>query len=95
MEKMYRNLFLLLSVFLSTQGFAKELKVHVNGMVCSFCGQGITKKFTKKDEVEKVDVSLKNKIVTPTTKDEKDLKDEEIKSILKDAGYTVEKIERN
>lgn len=95
MRKFIINLFLLVSLFFTIQGFAKELKIHVNGMVCSFCGQGISKKFNEREEVEKIDVSLKDKVVTITTKEGKDLKDEEIKSILKDAGYTVEKIERN
>ena len=94
MKKIFLYIVLSLSFF-STQLFAKELKVHVNGMVCGFCAQGITKKFNAREEISKVNVNLKDKLVLLSTKDGKDIKDEDIRSILKDAGFSVEKIERN
>lgn len=86
---------IILSLLLSTAAFARDVKVHVNGMVCSFCGQGITKKFSARPEVAKVDVNMKEKIVTLNLKEGKDIKDGDIDSILKESGYNVEKIERN
>ena len=61
--------------------------VGVNGMVCSFCAQGITKKFKELPEVEAVDVSLENKRVQLTYKDGQKLTREKIANILKEAGY--------
>lgn len=79
---------------LSAPAFAKTIGVHVNGMVCSFCGQGITKKFASRPEVKKVEVSLKDKIVKLELEDKTDIPDEEIQKILKESGYQVEKIAR-
>jgi copper chaperone CopZ len=64
-------------------------------MVCGFCAQGITKKLSAEDSVEKVDVSLEKKTVKISLKDGKDLDDKVLEKILKDSGYNVEKISRN
>ena len=37
---------------------AQKVDVTVGGMVCSFCAQGITKKFKARPEVEAVKVTL-------------------------------------
>ena len=85
---------LILAVLIPSVGVAKTVEVHVNGMVCAFCGQGITKKLSARPEVKKVDVSLKDKIVKIDLVENRDLKDSEIEKILKDSGYQVEKIQR-
>jgi copper chaperone CopZ len=71
-----------------------EVKVSVKGMVCGFCAQGIQKKFSQEDAINSVKVSLSSHLVDLKLKDGKDIPDEKITAILKDAGYTVEKIER-
>ena len=63
--------------------------VQVKGMVCSFCAQGITKKFQAQKEVEKIEVSLEQKTVTLTYKQDQKLSKDQITHILKDAGYEV------
>jgi len=73
---------------------ATEAKIEVNGMVCGFCAQGITKKFKAEREVATVDVKLEEKAVTLKFKEGEELSNEKITQTLKDAGYTVEKIER-
>ncbi|WP_168196409.1 heavy-metal-associated domain-containing protein [Bdellovibrio sp. NC01] len=84
---------ILLTVLLSTFSFAAHAAqtetVGVKGMVCSFCAQGITKKFKEQPEVENVDVSLENKYVKLTYKDGKTLSHDKIESLLKEAGYEV------
>lgn len=88
-------LVLVLSFSLSQFAFAsKEVLIGVNGMVCGFCAQGISKKFSADPAVEKVKVSLENKVVSLNLKADHDIADETIKSILKDSGYSVSKIER-
>ena len=83
-------------IMMSTHAFAagKDVKIAVKGMVCGFCAQGITKKFKAEPSVAKVDVSLENKLVTLGLKDGQDISDEKIKTLLKDAGYNIDKIER-
>jgi mercuric ion binding protein len=73
---------------------AKEVTIGVNGMVCGFCAQGIARKFSADPAVEKVKVSLENKVVSLQLKEGKSISDDSINNLLKDAGYTVSKIER-
>ena len=84
----------LFTLMVSLSGFAGEIQVKVNGMVCSLCAQGIQKKFKAYSEVKAVDVNLDNKIVKIETQEGKDLSDEVLTKIIKEAGYNVAKIER-
>jgi mercuric ion binding protein len=85
-----KSTILALSLFLSSMAFAAESEtVGVKGMVCSFCAQGITKKFQEQPEVAKVEVSLEKKFVKLTYKEGKKLTHEKIETLLKDAGYEV------
>jgi copper chaperone CopZ len=86
------TLFALLS--LPAQAIAKEIQVAVDGMVCSFCAQGIKKKLSAEPSVEKVDVILSKGRVKIETRKDQDLPDERIRAILTDAGYKAAKIER-
>lgn len=87
---------ILLSVAMSSAHAAeKEITATVNGMVCAFCAQGITKKLSAEPAVEKVDVSLEKKTVKVCLKEGKYLDDKTLEKILKDSGYNVEKITRN
>jgi mercuric ion binding protein len=85
-----------LSLLTTSQAFAagKEISATVNGMVCGFCAQGITKKFSAEEAVEKVDVSLEKKVVTINLKEGRDLDDKKVQDLLKESGYNVEKIVR-
>jgi copper chaperone CopZ len=91
-----KNIVLTITLFVSSVVWAagKDIKVTVNGMVCGFCAQGISKKFKARPEIEAVDVSLEKKIVVLKTKDGKDIPDKVISEILTESGYTTEKIER-
>ena len=92
--KIIHTLILVITLLLSQTSFAKELKIHVNGMVCAFCAQGIIKTFRSRSEVLKIDVNLNDKIVTISTKEGQELSDADIRSLLQDAGFAVESIER-
>ena len=87
-------LFLLLLASPAMAG-ASQITATVNGMVCGFCAQGITKKFNAEPAVKHVDVSLEKKIVKIDLKDGQNLDDKTVEKILKDSGYNVEKIVRN
>jgi mercuric ion binding protein len=79
---------------LSLSAFAGEINVKVSGMVCSLCAQGIKKKFSKIESVKEINVNLDDKLVHLTTKDGLNVSDEEINSVIKEAGYNVANIER-
>ena len=82
-------------LILSTNLMAGEkIEITVKGMVCSFCSQGITKKFKEQTAVKNVNVSLENHLVSLELADNQKLEDNAIDTILKDAGYAVEKINR-
>ena len=68
-------------------------KVTVNGMVCSFCAQGIEKKMKALSETKDVYVDLKKRLVVVEVKEGLTLSQDVINKIIKDAGYEVKSIE--
>jgi len=89
-----KKLMLTLLCLLASISVAEEIRVHVPGMVCQMCVQGMQKQF--KSAVENVEkdiaVDLDTKMVTVKTK--KKLTDEDIKKRVQNAGYNAEKIIR-
>lgn len=71
------------------------ISVDVFGLVCDFCAQAIEKVFMKRDEVSGIKVDLANGFITIFTKQGKDLGDDLIKTLITDAGYNVDKINRD
>ncbi len=72
----------------------KDIIVKVDGMVCDFCAQSLTKIFGKEDSVNDIDVSLDDQTVTIDTKDDQDLPDEKIKELIEWGGYDLVEIKR-
>ena len=66
--------------------------VGVNGMVCDFCAQSLKKVFLKQGAVQKVDISLEDKLITLELKKGKAIDDATIKKLVVDAGYEVSSI---
>jgi len=88
-----KKLLLVLALSLTTSAFAAgKIEVTVKGMVCSFCSQGITKKFNE-EKVKSINVDLAKHLVTIELNENQDLSNEKITKILTDSGYGVEKIE--
>lgn len=81
-------------LFFSGIANAKIITVDVNGLVCEFCASTIEKTFKKKNEVESIKVDLDTKKVTINFKENQSLSDEEIKEIILNNGYNVDKINR-
>ena len=85
---------LVLSLIIAPLGiFADEVTVKVDGMVCSFCSQGLTKAFKAESGVDSVEVDLDKKIVALKTKSSSPT-DERIRQIVIDSGFKVQGIER-
>ena len=78
------KLLLLFSLFLYEP---QIVEVKIKGMVCSFCAQGLQKGIVKLQEVEKVEINLKKGYAKITVKKGETLPMDEVKEIIKDAGY--------
>ena len=76
-----------------SQASLASMKVTVNGMVCSFCAQGIEKSLLKLDGTQAVLVDLKNKVVVVEAKDGKTLNEKEVRQEIIDSGYDVVNVE--
>lgn len=81
-------------VAFSAVAHATTVEMTVNGLVCAFCAQGIEKKLKKFPATSEVLVSLEHRLVAVQLKDGQDIKDEELKKALTDAGYSVKSIAR-
>ena len=92
-----KHLLLVVSLGLSLTSLSSlatpSYKVTVNGMVCSFCAQGIEKKMKALSETKDVYVGLKNRLVVVEVKEGLTLSQDVINKIIKDAGYGVQSIE--
>ena len=73
---------------------ADTIRATVNGMVCGFCATSIEKAFKKQPEVSTVNVDLKDRLVTVTTKRGQTLDDSKVKRLLTNSGYAVASINR-
>lgn len=86
---------LMLSGFCATASVSHSAaQVKVNGMVCGFCAQGLSKKFLSEASVKNIIVDLDSKTVTIDFKDGKTLNNEQIETIITDSGFTMDQIER-
>ena len=83
-----------LSLSIAFAETTSDIEVLVKGMVCSFCVQGVEKKFSGEDAVEKVEVKLDESKVLLWIKDDQNLTDDAINNLIKNAGYNVESITR-
>lgn len=90
-----RIFFVLLFLLTPATVWAESVTITVKGMVCSFCAQGIKKTFGKESAVESVNVNLDEKIVSLKFRAGESIDDERLKTLIADAGYNVEKIERD
>jgi copper chaperone CopZ len=71
---------------------AETIDITVNGMVCSFCAQGIEKKIKKISAVSTITVDMDTKVVTIITKDKQTISDETLKKIIVDSGFAIKEI---
>lgn len=87
------KIFLFSILILSASSFAKDLTIHVQGMVCPLCSQGLTKHFSAQEAVLKVDVDMDKKTVHLTLKDNQTLDQKTVIKIVEDSGVAFVKME--
>lgn len=68
---------------------ASSLKLQVNGMVCSFCAQGIEKRLKALPDTGAIFIDLRNKVVAVEPRDGQTLNSERVASEVREAGYDV------
>jgi cation transport ATPase len=68
---------------------AQSLKLQVNGMVCSFCAQGIEKRLKAMPAAGPIFIDLRNKVVAVESKPGQTLDAERVASEVREAGYEV------
>lgn len=73
---------------------SKMVTVKVNGLVCDFCVQALTKTFKKEAAVDGFHVDLTKKEIHMTFKAGMSLDDARIRKHVTDAGYNVVSILR-
>ncbi len=72
---------------------AESVKATVNGMVCSFCAQGIEKRLTRLPATKAVYVDLKQKVVAVEAKEGQKIDTKVVTAEITEAGYDVTKVE--
>ena len=72
----------------------KTVNVTVNGLVCDFCARALEKVFSKRKEVDSINVDLDNALVQIFVKQDESIDDETLTKLITDSGYNVTKIER-
>lgn len=78
----------------TTVASGETVVAKVNGMVCDFCAQAVTKVFGREDAVERVDVDLDNGEIKVAMKPGKTLDDAKIESLVRKSGYALVAVER-
>lgn len=91
----YRILLVVLLSISSAVVRAATIEMHVNGLVCAFCAQGIEKKLRKFPATADVVVSLEQRLVAVALKDGQDIPDTELRKTLTNAGYAITTIQRS
>ncbi len=90
-------LLILFVVLWSSPVFAagKQYDLRVDGLACPFCAYGIEKRFSKTEGVANVEIDLKNGLVVVKTTDGKSFTEDQLRNIVKDAGFTMKSMSEN
>ena len=92
--KVSRSLLFLALLATAPLAAAKTIEMDVNGLVCAFCAQGITKTMKGFPASDGVFVSLEHRIVAVHLKDGADIGDAQLRKAITDAGYKLVAIRR-
>ncbi len=68
---------------------ASSLKLQVNGMVCSFCAQGIEKRLKSLPDTGAIFIDLRNNMVAVEPRAGKTLDAQRVATEVREAGYDV------
>jgi mercuric ion binding protein len=92
--KLHKILTFLVLAGASTLASAKTIEMEVNGLVCAFCAQGISKAMKAFPASDGVFVSLEHRLVAVHLKDGQDIADAKLRKAITDAGYKLVAVRR-
>jgi len=69
-----------------------RVEVTVNGMVCSFCAQGLERNLRRLPATQAVSVDLQQHRITISLKPGAALDDQQIRKVIRDSGFDVREI---
>jgi copper chaperone CopZ len=92
--KMLKTAMFLTLAGASSLASAKTIEMDVNGLVCAFCAQGISKTMKTFPASDGVLVSLEHRLVAVHLKDGQDIDDAQLRKAITDAGYKLVAVHR-
>jgi mercuric ion binding protein len=92
--KIFKTLTFLALAGVSSLASAKTIEMDVNGLVCAFCAQGISKTLKTFPASDGVFVSLEHRLVAVHLKDGQDIADAALRKAITDAGYKLVAVRR-
>jgi mercuric ion binding protein len=92
--KLFKTLMFVALAGASGLASAKTIEMDVNGLVCAFCAQGISKTMKTFPASDGVLVSLEHRIVAVHLKDGQDIADAELRKAITNAGYKLVAVRR-
>lgn len=78
----------------SVQAETGRVVAHVNGMVCDFCAQAVTRVFQREPGVSEVSVDLDEGTILVTLEPGAAISDARVQELVRDSGYALDRIER-
>ncbi len=70
----------------------KQVQVQVDGLSCPFCAYGLEKKLKNIDGVASLKIDIDQGMAILTVSENKSITEEEIRKVVKQAGFTPKKI---
>jgi mercuric ion binding protein len=92
--KLFNTVVLLALAGVSGVAPARTIEMDVNGLVCAFCAQGISKTMKAFPASDGVLVSLEHRLVAVHLKDGQDIDDAQLRKAITDAGYKLVAVHR-
>jgi len=82
--------------FWITPSFAdgSRFEIRADGLACPYCAYGIEKKFMQIKGVKKLDIDLKKGIVIVIGEKDLTFKEEQLKTLFTDSGFTFRKFKK-
>lgn len=95
MKTMQKIIGILLGLIMTTAALAGQpsYKLRVDGLACPFCAYGIEKKLGALEGVVRVETNIKDGVVIVTMKDGVTLDEATAKKAVKEAGFSLRKLE--
>lgn len=71
---------------------SERIDLTINGMVCSFCVQGVERKIRGLSATQNVKIDLSKRIVQVWVRPGETIQDDQLRKLIRDAGFDVREI---